>query len=98
MHRYRGVRRSRRQRKTRYRAPRFDNRRRREGWLAPSLESRLANVLTWTRRLMRVCPITEISMEVVKFDTQLLDHPEIAGSEYQQGALAGYEVREYLLE
>jgi 5-methylcytosine-specific restriction endonuclease McrA len=94
----RAVRRSRRQRKTRYRAPRFKNRRRRKGWLAPSLESRLANVLTWTRRLMRVCSITEISMEVVKFDTQLLDHPEIAGSEYQQGALAGYEVREYLLE
>ena len=94
----RAVRRSRRQRKTRYRAPRFDNRRRRKGGLAPSLESRMANVLTWARRLMRVCPITQISMEVVKFDTQLMDHPEIAGIEYQQGALTGYEVREYLLE
>jgi 5-methylcytosine-specific restriction endonuclease McrA len=98
LHARRAVRRSRRQRKTRYRAPRFDNRRRPKGWLAPSLESRIATTLTWTRRLMRVCPITEISMELVKFDMQLMDHPEIAGIEYQQGELAGYEVREYLLE
>ncbi|WP_319025883.1 HNH endonuclease, partial [Acidithiobacillus caldus] len=34
----------------------------------------------------------------MRFDTQALQNPEIAGSEYQQGTLAGYEVREYLLE
>ena len=34
-------------------------------------------------------------MELVKFDTQLLEHPEISGVEYQQGTLAGYELREY---
>jgi len=39
-----------------------------------------------------------ISMELVKFDLQKLEHPEISGVEYQQGTLAGYEVREYLLE
>ena len=27
-----------------------------------------------------------------------MDHPEISGVEYQQGTLAGYELREYLLE
>jgi hypothetical protein len=37
-------------------------------------------------------------MELVKFDTQLMQHPEISGVEYQQGELAGYEVRQYLLE
>ena len=58
LHARRAVRRSRRQRKTRYRAPRFDNRRRPKGWLAPSLESRMATTLTWTRRLLHVCPIT----------------------------------------
>src|SRR5579864_1331738 len=45
----RAVRRGRRQRNTRYRAPRFHNRRRRSGWLPPSLESRVANTLTWVR-------------------------------------------------
>jgi len=94
----RAIRRSRRQRHTRYRKPRFDNRRRPQGWLPPSLESRLANTLTWARRLIRLSPITSISQELVKFDFQQMDKPEISGVEYQQGTLAGYELREYLLE
>ena len=94
----RAIRRSRRQRHTRYRKPRFDNRRRPQGWLPPSLESRLANTLTWARRLIRLSPITSISQELVKFDLQQMDNPEICGVEYQQGTLAGYELREYLLE
>ncbi len=92
------LRRGRRQRKTRYRKPRFDNRTRREGWLPPSLESRLANVLTWVARLCRLCPITAASQELVRFDLQKEQDPEISGIEYQQGTLAGYELREYLLE
>jgi hypothetical protein len=36
-------------------------------------------------------------MELVKFDLQLMENPEIKGVEYQQGELAGYELREYLL-
>lgn len=94
----RGVRRSRRHRHTRYCPPRWNNRRRREGWLAPSIESRVYNVVTWVKRLMRVCPITAISQEVVKFDLQQMENPEIQGREYQQGTLAGYETREYLLQ
>jgi len=39
-----------------------------------------------------------ISLELVKFDTQAMQNPEISGVEYQQGELFGYEVREYLLE
>jgi 5-methylcytosine-specific restriction endonuclease McrA len=94
----RACRRSRRQRHIRYRPARFANRHRREGWLAPSLESRIANILTWITRLRKRCPIEAVSQELVKFDTQVLQSPEISGVEYQQGELAGYEVREYLLE
>ena len=94
----RAVRRSRRQRKTRYRPSRFDNRRRRAGWLPPSLESRMANDLTWVARLRRLSPVQAISTELVRFDLQRMEDPEIRGVEYQQGTLAGYEVREYLLE
>ena len=93
----RAARRSRRQRHTRYRAPRFQNRRPCMGRLLPSLESRVRNVLTWVRRLMRLCPVTAISLELVRFDTQALQHPQIEGVEYQQGTLFGYEVREYVL-
>ena len=94
----RAVRRSRRQRKTRYRKPRCQNRKRKKGWLPPSLESRISNVLTWVHRLARYCPITAISMELVKFDMPLMENADISGVHYQQGELAGYEVREYLLE
>jgi 5-methylcytosine-specific restriction endonuclease McrA len=92
------LRRSRRQRQTRYRPARFDNRRRPDGWLPPSLESRVRNVLTWVARLRRCAPVGALSQELVRFDTQLLDTPEVSGVEYQHGELAGYEVREYLLE
>jgi len=94
----RGVRQSRRQRKMRYRKPRFSNRRRAKGWLPPSLHSRIANITSLVQRLQKLCPITAISMELVKFDLQQMEHPEIQGTEYQQGTLFGYEVREYLLE
>jgi 5-methylcytosine-specific restriction endonuclease McrA len=94
----RAVRRNRRQRKTRYRKARFANRTRRKGWLSPSLISRIANIVTWVQRLRKIAPITVISQELVKFDLQQMDNPEISGMEYQQGTLAGYEVREYLLE
>ncbi len=95
----RGVRRSRRHRKTRYRQARWRNlRNKKKGWLAPSLQSRITNILTWVNRFRQRCHITAISMELVKFDMQLMEHAEISGVEYQQGTLAGYEVREYLLQ
>ena len=39
-----------------------------------------------------------ISQELVRFDMQKIENPEISGIENQQGSLQGYEVREYLLE
>ena len=94
----RAVRRSRRQRHTRYRQPRFDNRTRPAGWLPPSLWSRVCNVMTWVERLTRYCHITALSQELVRFDMQLMQDAVVSGVAYQQGELAGYEVREYLLE
>jgi len=94
----RAIRRSRRARKTRYRAPRFDNRTRPAGWLPPSLMSRVHNVTTWALRLQRFAPLTSIAVETVRFDMQKMVNPEISGVEYQQGTLAGVEVKEYLLE
>ncbi|GIK40372.1 MAG: hypothetical protein BroJett011_42050 [Chloroflexota bacterium] len=96
--RRRAVRHSRRQRKTRYRAPRFLNRRRAEGWLPPSLRSRVDNVTSWTSRLAKLCPLNQIAVETVRFDTHKLINPEVSGVEYQQGTLWGYEIRGYLLE
>lgn len=94
----RALRRGRRNRKTRYRKPRFLNRTRKAGWLPPSLESRIANIETWVRRIRKVCPITAISQELVRFDLQQMQNPEISGIEYQHGVLFGFEVKEYLLQ
>ena len=94
----RQLRSGRRNRKTRYRPARFFNRTRKAGWLAPSLQSRVDNIVTLTKRLVSVCPITSLPVEQVRFDTQLLQDASISGMDYQQGTLAGYEVREYLLE
>lgn len=91
------LRRGRRTRNLRYRAPRFDNRTRPKGWLPPSLRSRVDNVTSWTARLRRYSPVTDVALERVKFDMQLLQNPDIAGVGYQRGTLAGFEVREYVL-
>ena len=93
----RQLRRGRRGRKTRYRQPRFLNRKRPEGWLPPSLQHRVDTTLTWAKRLIRYCPINSVSVELVKFDLQKQENPEISGVEYQHGTLYGWEVREYLL-
>jgi len=94
----RAIRSSRRNRKTRYRPARFLNRRRPKGWLPPSLRSRVLNVKNWMLKLEQKAPLTQIAVETVRFDLQKLQKPEISGVEYQQGELAGYELREYLLE
>lgn len=93
----RQMRRRRRSAHLRYRAPRFDNRTKPAGWLAPSLQHRVDTTASLVARLRCLAPITSIAQELVRFDMQKLDAPDISGVEYQQGTLAGYEVREYLL-
>ncbi len=92
-----GYRRRRRSANLRHRPPRFEHRVRPRGWVPPSLRSRIGNGLTWTRRYSRWAPLSQIEIEQVKFDTALLQHPEITGILYQRGELCGWEIRSYLL-
>lgn len=105
----RSLRRIRRSRKTRYRRPPKHEWfrkgkhmptpiQRREGWLPPSLVARVNQTINAVKMICRYTPITDISTEHVKFDTQLMVNPDISGVQYQQGTLYGYEIREYLLE
>jgi 5-methylcytosine-specific restriction endonuclease McrA len=93
----RSLRGGRRSRHTRYRQARFLNRTKPQGWLAPSLRHRVETTLTWINKLSKLAPVKTIFQELVRFDLQKIENPEISGVEYQQGVLAGYEVREYLL-
>jgi 5-methylcytosine-specific restriction endonuclease McrA len=54
--------------------------------------------MSWVKKLRKLVPIVSLSVELTKFDTQKMQKSNISGVEYQQGTLAGYEVREYLLE
>jgi 5-methylcytosine-specific restriction endonuclease McrA len=104
------VRRNRRNRETRYRRCKWINHYtkkgsryqadspRPEGWLPPSVKSIGDNIIIWVKRLCKWINITECSFEAVRFDTQLMDNPDIDGVEYQHGTLYGYEIREYLLD
>jgi hypothetical protein len=74
----RSLRRGRRNRHTRYRQARFLNRTRTENWLAPSLQHRVETTLTWVNKLIKFIPITRISQELVRFDLQQIDNPEIS--------------------
>ena len=93
----RSLRRGRRNRHTRYRQARFLNRTKPKGWLAQGLRHRVETTLTWVNKLSKLAPVKTIFQELVRFDLQKIENPEISGVEYQQGMLAGYEVREYLL-
>ena len=96
-------RRNRRNRETHYRHSKWGNgngndRPSKEGNLPPSIKSIGNNIINTVKKLRRFINITECSFEAVRFDSQLMDDPDISGREYQQGTLFGYELREYLLE
>jgi hypothetical protein len=82
----------------RYRPARFNNRTKPKGWLPPSLRHRIETTLSWVNRLCRLSPSTSIACELARFDMQMMEDATISGTGYQQGTLAGYEIREYLLE
>lgn len=90
-------RRNRRGRKTRYRKARFLNRKRKKEFLVPTLRSRMQHVVTWVRRIMRLCHIDRIEYELVRFDVHLLMNPDIKGKEYQEGPLFESEMRSWLI-
>ena len=66
--------------------------------LPPSLAHRVDGVVSMVAKLRRWAPVGSVSVALARFDTQALQNPEVSGAGYQQGTLAGYEVREYLLE
>ena len=87
----------------RYRPARFNNRAasKKEGWLAPSVRQKIDCHLKVIEEICKILPITEIIVEVAAFDTQLLKAQEegkaINGADYQNGEMAGYNAREYVL-
>lgn len=98
----RNARRNRRARETLYRHPKFKKGKfptsKPKGWIPPSIRSIVGNVDTWVKRLSKLFKIESAAVEAVRFDTLLLDNPDIKGIQYLQGTLMGMEIREYLLD
>ena len=98
------MRRNRRNRETPYRHCKYPNKGTggedtgKKDQLPPSVQSIVDNIINITNKLMRFINITECSFEAVRFDTQLMENPDIEGEEYQHGTLYGYEMKEYLME
>ena len=87
----------------RYRPARFNNRvaSKEEGWLAPSVKQKIDCHLKVIEDICEILPVTEIIVEVAAFDIQLLKAQEegkaISGTDYQNGEMAGFNAREYVL-
>ena len=87
---YRTLRRGRK----RYRQPRFNNRKRDKDWIAPSLEHKKDIHVQAISRINKVMPLTDITMEMGNFDTQVLKAKEEGkplpqGADYQHGERYG---------
>ncbi|MBQ7557743.1 MAG: HNH endonuclease, partial [Lachnospiraceae bacterium] len=101
----RELRRGRRYRKTRYCKPRFDNRvhAKHRGWLAPSIETKIRGHLKTVSDVMRILPVTHVTVETASFDLQKIKAlqaggPVPEGEDYQRGEQLGFwNVREYVL-
>lgn len=88
-----------RRNRLRYRKHRFLNRvsRKKKGWLAPSIEHKINTHLKVIENVHKILPITKIIVETASFDIQKIKNPNISGTEYQQGEMEGWNVREYIL-
>ena len=81
-----------------YRKPRFNNRKKKEGWLPPSTERRYQTHLRLIDILKKILPISNVILEIAKFDIQKIENPDIKSIEYQKGDLYEYQnIRSYLL-
>ena len=93
----RGIRHSRRQRKTRYRPARFLNRTRPQDWLAPSVKSRADNVINFVRKYKKLINIDKVMIENVSFDTAQMSSDDcLIGTGYQQGPLYQQKLRSFI--
>jgi 5-methylcytosine-specific restriction endonuclease McrA len=92
-----GYRHRRRSANCRYRARRSNNRTHSQGWLPPSLRHRVDTAHSLATRLCRLAPVTEIHLELTKFDTHSMSAGrKLKGAEYEQGTLVDTNPRAYL--
>jgi hypothetical protein len=73
-----------------HREPRFNNRAIPKGWLPPSIQRKYQTHLTLINKIKSILPVSDIIVEIGKFDIQRLENPDIKSIDYQQGTLYDY--------
>ena len=68
---------------------RFANRKRKEGWLTPSARQLIQMHVLALERILEILPVSNFSLESVKFDFQKLENDDI--KDWQHGPLFGYK-------
>ena len=83
----------------RHRPARFHNRAnsRTKGKLPPSVQSIVDDIAQLVDTMRRLYPISQIRAEYLRFDTQLMQNPDIRGMQYLRGTLHGWQLRHYIL-
>ena len=82
----------------RRRPARFNNRAnaRTKGRLPPSIQSLVDDTEAIVLTMCRLYPVNQTRVEYLRFDTQLLQNPDIQAAEYQRGTLYGWQLRHYI--
>lgn len=70
---------------------RFSNRKRLKGWLTPTVNHLVLTHINLIKKIGKILPITDVSIEVSKFAFMLMEHPETSGIDYQNGPLKGFQ-------
>lgn len=77
----------------------YCNRKRPEGWLTPTARQCVQTHINLLKKLFKYYNITDIVLEVNKFDFQAMENPIIKRWEYQRGKLYGYNnIKEFISE
>ena len=59
--------------------------------MPPSIRHKADSHIRAIKSVCKMLPVSNIRLEIGKFDLQRITNPEIQGEQYQQGALAGWE-------
>ena len=65
----------------------FCNKKRPEGWLTPTARHLLKTHINLIRLMMKILPITDVVIELNKFDFMAMDNPNVRSWQYQKGPL-----------
>ncbi|MGN0241320.1 MAG: RRXRR domain-containing protein, partial [Candidatus Weimeria sp.] len=76
---------------------RFNNRRRPTGWITPTVRQLIQTHMSLIRKVSKLLPVADISIQVDKFAFMILDNGMIWGSDFCNGRMKGYKsVKDYV--